>query len=87
MRTDPVRKFVLPRHAEFLERRVLGVRLADGSVEEAERVALCAGSIGSAAILLRLGIGPRRELEALGIKSVIDLPGVGGCRASASRTG
>jgi choline dehydrogenase-like flavoprotein len=38
---------------------------------------LCAGSIGSAAILLRSGIGPRRGLEALGIKSVIDLPGVG----------
>lgn len=59
------------------DRRVLGVRLADGSVEQAERVVLCAGSIGSAAILLRSGIGPRREIEALGIKSVIDLPGVG----------
>ena len=59
------------------ERRVLGVQLADGSVEEAERVVLCAGSIGSAAILLRSGIGPRCGLEALGIKSVIDLPGVG----------
>ncbi len=57
--------------------RVQGVRFADGSVEEAECITLCAGSIGSPAILMRSGIGPRLELEALGIKSTIDLPGVG----------
>jgi choline dehydrogenase len=57
--------------------RVQGVGLADGSTEEAECVTLCAGSIGSPAILMRSGIGPRRELEALGIQSIIDLPGVG----------
>lgn len=57
--------------------RVRGVRLADGNSEEAECVTLCAGSIGSPAILMRSGIGPRRELEALGIKSTFDLPGVG----------
>jgi choline dehydrogenase len=54
-----------------------GVRLTDGNTEEAECVTLCAGSIGSPAILLRSGIGPKLELEALGIKSAIDLPGVG----------
>ncbi len=57
--------------------RVRGVRLADGSTEEAECITLCAGSIGSPAILMRSGIGPKRELEALDIPSTIDLPGVG----------
>jgi choline dehydrogenase len=57
--------------------RVTGVRLTDGTIEDAESVALCAGAIGSPAILMRSGIGPRRELERLGIGSTIDLPGVG----------
>jgi choline dehydrogenase len=57
--------------------RVRGVRLADGSTLEAECVTLCAGAIGSPAILMRSGIGPRRDLEALGIPSIVDLPGVG----------
>jgi choline dehydrogenase len=57
--------------------RVRGVRLADGNTEEAECVTLCAGSIGSPAILMRSGIGPKGELEALGIRSRIDLAGVG----------
>lgn len=57
--------------------RVQAVQLADGSIEEAGCVTLCAGAIGSPAILMRSGIGPKRELEALGIESQIDLPGVG----------
>lgn len=57
--------------------RARGVRLADGSAEKAEHVILCAGSIGSPAILMRSGIGPKHDLEALGIESRIDLPGVG----------
>ena len=57
--------------------RVRGVRLADGSVEEAGCITLCAGSIGSPAILMRSGIGPLHELEALGIRSTTDMPGVG----------
>jgi choline dehydrogenase len=57
--------------------RVSGVRLADGSIERAKKFVLCAGSIGSPAILLRSGIGPALEVEALGIRSLIDLPGVG----------
>ena len=57
--------------------RVRGLRLADGSTEEADCITLCAGAIGSPAILMRSGIGPKRDLAALGIKSTIDLPGVG----------
>lgn len=57
--------------------RVRGVRLTDGSTEEADCVTLCAGSIGSPAILMRSGIGPKLDLEALGIESRIDLAGVG----------
>lgn len=59
------------------QQRARGVRLADGRTEEAECVTLCAGSIGSPAILMRSGVGPKRALEALRIESRIDLPGVG----------
>lgn len=54
-----------------------GVRLTDGSIEEAEYVTLCAGAIGSPSILMRSGVGPKYDLEAQGIESKIDLPGVG----------
>ena len=57
--------------------RVAGIRLADGSTVRAQRVVLSAGSLGSAAILLRSGIGPRQDLEALGIEVKLDRPGVG----------
>jgi choline dehydrogenase len=57
--------------------RVCGVQLTDRSVEEAKCVTLCAGSIGSPAILMRSGVGPKRQLEMLGIQSTIHLPGVG----------
>ncbi len=43
----------------------------------ATRVTLSAGAIGSPAILLRSGIGPREDLAALGIECVLDAPGVG----------
>lgn len=54
--------------------RAVGVRLADGEELHAGEVVLSAGSYGSAAILLRSGIGPADELAALGIASVADLP-------------
>lgn len=38
---------------------------------------LCAGALGSPHILLKSGIGPRAELEAAGVASKVDLPGVG----------
>ncbi len=38
---------------------------------------LCAGSLQSPAILIRSGVGPKAELERLGIEMVRDVPGVG----------
>jgi choline dehydrogenase len=63
-------------------RRVTGVRVrtADGArhVVRAEReVVLCAGAVDTPRLLLHSGIGPARDLEALGIPVRHDLPGVG----------
>ncbi len=44
---------------------------------DAPQVVLCAGSIGSAQLLLLSGIGPAAELRAVDIAPVHDLPGVG----------
>jgi choline dehydrogenase len=47
-------------------------------VRATREVILCAGAIGSPQLLLLSGIGPRRELEALGVPVAADLEGVGG---------
>jgi choline dehydrogenase len=46
-------------------------------VLQAKVVVLCAGALMSPTILMRSGIGPARQLEALGINSLSDDPGVG----------
>ena len=68
-------------HGEVTVDRVLfqgatatGVAAADGSVFAAREVILSAGTYGSAAILLRSGIGPAEDLAALGIDLVAELP-------------
>ena len=43
----------------------------------AKEVILCGGAINSPQLLLLAGIGPKADLEALGIPVVADLPGVG----------
>jgi choline dehydrogenase len=55
------------------------VKTSDGSLEtlHAKLVVLCAGAIMTPAILMRSGLGPREQLEALGIPVVRDMPGVG----------
>ena len=66
---------VIVRHG-----RAVGVAVRDGQrpVEiGASRVVLSAGAYGTPAILLRSGIGPARELIAIGVKPALDLPGVG----------
>lgn len=51
----------------------------DGEIVQAHAadVVLAAGALDSPRVLLRSGIGPAGELAALGIESVVDLPGVG----------
>ncbi len=57
--------------------RATGIRLLDGTLIEADRVVLAAGTYASPMILARSGIGPAAELQALDIAPVLDLPGVG----------
>jgi choline dehydrogenase len=51
-----------------------GVISSTGQVYPAKEVILSAGTYGSAAILLRSGVGPARDLAELGISVVADLP-------------
>jgi choline dehydrogenase len=83
---DPVRDRLIVGGDALVERvlvrggRVVGVAVRDGQqLAEigAARVVLSAGAYGSPAILLRSGIGPAGELTDIGVKPVLDLPGVG----------
>lgn len=42
-----------------------------------KEVILSAGAINSPQLLLLSGVGPREDLEAVGIDTIVDLPGVG----------
>ncbi|MGW1076644.1 GMC family oxidoreductase [Streptomyces sp. NPDC002537] len=56
------------------------VRTEDGEellVEAGREVLLCAGAVDTPRLLLHSGIGPKTDLDALGIPVVHDLPGVG----------
>ena len=64
-------------HVELAAARVRGIRLLDGTLVEADRVVLAAGTYGSPMILARSGIGPAAQLREHGIATVLDLPGVG----------
>ena len=57
--------------------RAIGVRHQKGIVRAAREVILCCGGITTPQLLLVSGIGPADELQALGIKPVLDQPGVG----------
>ncbi len=66
---------------ELSDGRAGGVRYRRGNREEVagavRDVILSAGALGSPQLLLLSGIGPREQLEELGIPVVADLPGVG----------
>jgi choline dehydrogenase len=64
-------------HVECSGMRATGVRLLDGTLVEAGRVVLAAGTYASPLILARSGIGPADQLGALDITPLMDLPGVG----------
>lgn len=72
-----VRPHTLVDRVELSGTRAVGVRLLDGSVVEADRVVLAAGTYASPMILARSGIGPADDLRSLGITPVLDLAGVG----------
>ncbi|WP_033324779.1 GMC family oxidoreductase [Streptomyces yerevanensis] len=57
--------------------RARAVVLGDGTRLEADLVVLSAGTVGSPAVLMRSGIGPRRLLEELSIPVIQALEGVG----------
>lgn len=70
----------LVQRVRFDGTRAVGVEVEDGARWQeilGERVTLCAGAIGSPLLLLRSGIGPRRDLLDHGIPPLVDLPGVG----------
>lgn len=47
------------------------------AVRAAKEVILSAGAIGSPQLLLLSGVGPRHELEAVGVACRVDAPAVG----------
>lgn len=65
----------------FEGKRCTGVEVCgpDGQVSTitGEMVVLSAGALMSPGILMRSGIGPRREVEKIGVDCFVDLPGVG----------
>jgi choline dehydrogenase len=69
-----IRAGVLIDKVLFDHGRAVGVRLATGDEIHAREVILCAGTYGSASILLRSGIGPGPDLQALSIPLIADLP-------------
>ena len=72
-----IRPDTVVAHIECSGTRATGIRLLDGTLIEADRVVLAAGTYASPMILARSGIGPAAELQALGIAPAVDLPGVG----------
>jgi len=60
----------------FEGERAVGVQVGD-SVARANEVILCGGAINSPQLLQLSGVGNARELAALGIRVVADLPGIG----------
>jgi choline dehydrogenase len=58
--------------------RAVGVEYSGTECVRARRqVIVSCGAVGSAALLLRSGIGPYRQLDDVGIPVIADLPGVG----------
>lgn len=60
--------------------RAVGLEVQSGAQRErvlGRRISLAAGAIGSPAILMRSGIGPKAALLDHGIEPLVDLPGVG----------
>jgi choline dehydrogenase len=75
-----IRPHCLVNRVLFAGDQAVGVEISgEGGPEQVRgrRITLAAGAIGSPAILLRSGIGPKAALAGLRIDPVTDLPGVG----------
>jgi choline dehydrogenase len=75
-----IRANVLVRRVVIRNRRVEALEVESGGRVEllpARRVVLSAGAIATPGILLRSGVGPRREVERLGVTLVADVPAIG----------
>jgi choline dehydrogenase len=75
-----LRPDTIVRRLRFERGRVVGLEVETlGRVYDirAKKVILSAGAIASPCILLRSGVGPRKEIERLGLTLERDLPGVG----------
>ena len=69
---------VLVDRVLFSDKRAIGINLANSSNKIlGDHIILAAGSYSSPAILLRSGIGPAKDLNALGIDVIENLNGVG----------
>lgn len=73
-----IESLALVSHVLFEGKRAVGVEFEQGGklrrVAARREVILSAGAVGSAAILLRSGIGPASDLDKLGIPLRADLP-------------
>lgn len=67
--------------------RATGVVVAGGRTVLGDCVVLAAGAYGSPAVLLRSGVGPGDQLQAVGVRPFHDLPGVGAGLAEHCRAG
>ncbi len=75
-----IRAGLLARRLLFENRRFRGVEVEDRGVVtvlSADRVVVACGAIATPALLLRSGIGPRRELARLAVELLVDSPSVG----------
>jgi choline dehydrogenase len=78
--TLTIRADTLVRRVLFTNRRVRGLEVeTHGRVHTiaARNVVLSAGAIATPGILLRSGVGPRKDVERLGVTLVADVPAVG----------
>ncbi|MBP4138386.1 GMC family oxidoreductase [Flavobacterium geliluteum] len=58
----------------FEKNKAIGILLANGASYFGKEIIICGGTYGSAAILLRSGIGDKNDLEKLSIPVIADLP-------------
>jgi choline dehydrogenase len=75
-----IRPYTQANRVVFDGSKAIGVEVVSGGQTQtvyADHITLSAGAVNTPAILLRSGVGPKAQLEELGIKVVLDQPNVG----------